>query len=133
IQLSPKKTWEGFIGALIFTLIFSFFFSRFLANYSFMICSFEEYSVSMDCRRDALFSLQPYPLNPALSGLFKHLGFPNMRELNLMPIQLHALIMATFASLLAPFGGFLASGFKRAFKIKVINLTKDFSASIPGH
>jgi len=32
-----------------------------------------------------------------------------------------------FASLIAPFGGFFASGFKRAFKIK------DFGDSIPGH
>jgi hypothetical protein len=32
-----------------------------------------------------------------------------------------------FASIIAPFGGFFASGFKRAFKIK------DFSDSIPGH
>lgn len=35
--------------------------------------------------------------------------------------------MATFASLVAPFGGFFASGFKRAFNIK------DFGDSIPGH
>ncbi|KAJ9104595.1 hypothetical protein QFC21_002093 [Naganishia friedmannii] len=35
--------------------------------------------------------------------------------------------MATFASLAAPFGGFFASGFKRAFDIK------DFGHSIPGH
>lgn len=35
--------------------------------------------------------------------------------------------MAIFASLVAPFGGFFASGFKRAFNIK------DFGASIPGH
>ena len=27
--------------------------------------------------------------------------------------------MAMFASLIAPFGGFFASGFKRAFKLKV--------------
>ncbi|BGP19197.1 hypothetical protein JCM10213_002107 [Rhodosporidiobolus nylandii] len=32
-----------------------------------------------------------------------------------------------FASLVAPFGGFFASGFKRAFNIK------DFGDSIPGH
>lgn len=43
------------------------------------------------------------------------------------PFQLHALVMATFASLVAPFGGFFASGFKRAFDIK------DFGDSIPGH
>ena len=42
-------------------------------------------------------------------------------------LQLHALVMALFASLIAPFGGFFASGFKRSFKIK------DFGDSIPGH
>ena len=41
--------------------------------------------------------------------------------------QVHALVMAAFASLVAPFGGFFASGFKRAFNIK------DFGDSIPGH
>jgi phosphatidate cytidylyltransferase len=35
--------------------------------------------------------------------------------------------MAMFASAIGPFGGFFASGFKRAFKIK------DFADSIPGH
>ena len=35
--------------------------------------------------------------------------------------------MAIFASLVAPFGGFFASGFKRAFNVK------DFGDSIPGH
>lgn len=35
--------------------------------------------------------------------------------------------MAIFASLVAPFGGFFASGFKRAFNVK------DFGHSIPGH
>jgi phosphatidate cytidylyltransferase len=39
----------------------------------------------------------------------------------------HVLVMAIFASLVAPFGGFFASGFKRAFNIK------DFGHSIPGH
>jgi phosphatidate cytidylyltransferase len=43
------------------------------------------------------------------------------------PFQIHCLVMATFASLVAPFGGFFASGFKRAFNIK------DFGHSIPGH
>jgi len=43
------------------------------------------------------------------------------------PFQLHSVVLATFASLVAPFGGFFASGFKRAFNIK------DFGDSIPGH
>lgn len=37
----------------------------------------------------------------------------------LLRIQLHGLALGTFASLVAPFGGFFASGIKRAYKIKV--------------
>ena len=46
---------------------------------------------------------------------------------SIRPIQFHSLVFATFASLIAPFGGFFASGLKRTFKIK------DFGESIPGH
>ena len=42
-------------------------------------------------------------------------------------MQFHIMILATFASLIAPFGGFFASGLKRTFNIK------DFGHSIPGH
>ena len=42
-------------------------------------------------------------------------------------MQFHILAFATFASLIAPFGGFFASGLKRTFKVK------DFGESIPGH
>lgn len=41
--------------------------------------------------------------------------------------QIHAFVLAVFASTVAPFGGFFASGFKRSFKIK------DFGDTIPGH
>ena len=34
--------------------------------------------------------------------------------------MVHSLVLATFASIIAPFGGFFASGFKRAFGIKVL-------------
>ena len=40
-------------------------------------------------------------------------------ELSMRPIHFHGAVMAMFASLIAPFGGFFASGFKRAFKLKV--------------
>lgn len=33
--------------------------------------------------------------------------------------QIHAMILALFASFVSPFGGFFASGFKRAIKVKV--------------
>jgi hypothetical protein len=46
---------------------------------------------------------------------------------NYYPIQMHALWLGMFASLVAPFGGFLASAIKRAYGIK------DFDSLIPGH
>ncbi|XP_021909468.1 phosphatidate cytidylyltransferase 2-like [Carica papaya] len=49
------------------------------------------------------------------------------KELSVLPVQWHALCLGLFASIIAPFGGFFASGFKRAFKVK------DFGDSIPGH
>lgn len=43
------------------------------------------------------------------------------------PIQVHALVMAAFTSVIAPFGGYWASAIKRAYGIK------DFDSIIPGH
>ena len=48
-------------------------------------------------------------------------------KINLAPAQIHAAAIALFAAVIAPFGGFFASGLKRSLKIK------DFSDSIPGH
>ncbi|CAN1340044.1 Phosphatidate cytidylyltransferase 2 [Linum perenne] len=77
IKLSPKKTWEGFIGASVATMISAF--------------------------------VVPW------------------KEISILPVQWHALWLGLFASIIAPFGGFFASGFKRAFNVK------DFGDSIPGH
>jgi len=65
-----------------------------------------------------------YAVPSKLSLLFKLFGaYP----LKIEPFFIHTVILALFASLIAPFGGFFASGFKRAFKIK------DFGDIIPGH
>ncbi|GMI62123.1 hypothetical protein ScalyP_jg9694 [Parmales sp. scaly parma] len=48
-------------------------------------------------------------------------------KLVVLPIQLHAIPLSLFASVVAPFGGFFASGIKRAYGIK------DFDSIIPGH
>ncbi|XP_064141704.1 phosphatidate cytidylyltransferase 1 isoform X7 [Loxodonta africana] len=74
IKLSPKKTWEGFIGGFFSTVVFGF-----------------------------------------------------IETVSMYPFQIHSIALSTFASLIGPFGGFFASGFKRAFKIK------DFANTIPGH
>lgn len=39
--------------------------------------------------------------------------------ITMYPFVLHSLSMSVFSSVIGPFGGFFASGFKRAFKIKV--------------
>ena len=43
------------------------------------------------------------------------------------PFVFHSLSLSLFGAIIGPFGGFFASGFKRAFKIK------DFGDIIPGH
>ena len=48
-------------------------------------------------------------------------------KITIAPIYFHVMVFATFASLIAPFGGFFASGLKRTFNVK------DFGDSIPGH
>jgi CDP-diglyceride synthetase len=68
--ISPKKTWEGFIGAAFSTMAVAYFW---------------------------------------------------------LPDRQDALILSVFASLVGPFGGFLASVIKRAYE------QKDFGSIFPGH
>ena len=83
-----------------------------------LLCPYDKIHGGSDCQAyvGQLFQLKTYVLSEKFSLSF-----------NAYPIQIHALIMAMFASVIAPFGGFFASGFKRANKIK------DFASSIPGH
>lgn len=120
IQLSPKKTWEGFIGGAVSTVAFAFLLSGYLCQFKSLICPLEydekSQSINMDnCEPLGIYKLREYEL---FYGRFK---------VSLYPFQFHALALGTFASTIGPFGGFFASGFKRAFKIK------DFGNSIPGH
>jgi phosphatidate cytidylyltransferase len=121
IKLSPKKTWEGFIGGAFATIIFGFIFSSVFCNYKSFICplEYDEASESLNannCEPAPIFKLQSYDL----PDLFKF-------KIYMHPFQIHALVLSIFASTIGPFGGFFASGFKRAFKIK------DFGDTIPGH
>ncbi|CAF0931275.1 unnamed protein product [Brachionus calyciflorus] len=126
IKLSPKKTWEGFIGGAFSTIIFGFILSTYLCNFKSMICPTEYDSVTKNliydnCEPSSVFKTREYTL-----PRFIQLIFPNVK-IFMQPIQIHALVLAIFASTIGPFGGFFASGFKRAFKIK------DFGDTIPGH
>ncbi|KAL7473248.1 hypothetical protein ACHAXS_014027 [Conticribra weissflogii] len=177
MPLSPNKTWEGFIGGGIFTIIIGWYLSRYLAQFTWMTCPTNQLVFvpqKLDCEVENIFheattyfphqvfELLPravvhlLPLDiveicshrdPAIAPNILHQhphelssrlapcvsGSPFQRHhhyqlaLTIIPIQLHAISLSLFASLVAPFGGFLASAIKRAYNMK------DFDSLIPGH
>jgi phosphatidate cytidylyltransferase len=115
LSISPNKTWEGFVGGGIFTVLAGFFLPL-LLNHKFLTCSYDAIeavggNVSACVPNEELFGNEGYD-----SGNFKILN-----------IQYHGIILALFASTVAPFGGFLASAIKRVYGLK------DFANFIPGH
>ncbi len=36
--MSPKKTWEGFIGGALLTLVASWYLARYMSRFPWMIC-----------------------------------------------------------------------------------------------
>ncbi|SCW01584.1 LAFE_0E02872g1_1 [Lachancea fermentati] len=125
IEISPKKTLEGFLGAWFFTAIASIILTRLLTPFTYMTCPVKDINTNfftpLTCDLNPVFVSQDYRLPPII---FEKIG---VSVITIKPIYLHALNLATFASLFAPFGGFFASGLKRTFKVK------DFGHSIPGH
>lgn len=129
IKLSPKKTWEGFIGGGVSTVIFGFVLSTFMCKFPYFICpiSYNETQggMTMDCEPSALFIPEEYTLPLFISEPLKVFGISPV--ISIYPFALHSFALSIFSSVIGPFGGFFASGFKRAFKIK------DFGDVIPGH
>ncbi|KAG1678151.1 hypothetical protein FOA52_016087 [Chlamydomonas sp. UWO 241] len=144
IRLSPKKTWEGFLGGFFSAAVVAFYGSRFLAGFAWMACPREDLSLGpLSCVpspvfQDRSFTLQelaeemPGPLEEMLQVSrwllpSAAVGVMDSWSWTLLPLQLHAVPMSIFASLICPFGGFFASGLKRAMRLK------DFGDTIPGH
>ncbi|KAL0322441.1 UNVERIFIED_CONTAM: Phosphatidate cytidylyltransferase 1 [Sesamum angustifolium] len=122
IKLSPKKTWEGFIGASVATMISAFLLANVLGRFQWLTCPRKDLSTGwLQCDPGPLFKPDTFTVPEWFPEWFP------WREISVLPVQWHALCLGLFASIIAPFGGFFASGFKRAFKIK------DFGDSIPGH
>ena len=145
IQISPKKTWEGFIGGFAITLAVSPFAAMWLQRYKWLVCPSSGpltlIGGAVTCEPDPLFMMTEVPVSSIVGGVEAVLGWMvphgwvahaaraafGLETVRASWFQVHAMVLASFASLIAPFGGFFASGFKRAFKIK------DFSDTIPGH
>ncbi|GAA6016786.1 hypothetical protein JCM10207_003251 [Rhodosporidiobolus poonsookiae] len=132
IKLSPKKTVEGFVGAFFVTIIFAVGWSTLFQRFNYMICPAQDLSTNafsnIECQPNSVFLWRSFPLPASITtALEPFLLGHRVESIPWTPFQLHSIALATFASLVAPFGGFFASGFKRAFNIK------DFGDSIPGH
>lgn len=141
ISLSPTKTWEGFIGGGIVTLIAGYYLPL-LLNTKWLTCSYEQIQLlethEIDqCVPSHVFMTRSERDSLMISSSSSH---DNNDHLNLLSqldqftgfypqfeVQYHGLFLAFFASTIAPFGGFAASAIKRAYGIK------DFSSLIPGH
>ena len=114
ISLSPKKTWEGFIGAFVITLTFGFWYAGFLAQFGYLVCPARDLHTTslsgLDCHRHAVFlehaAILPTRVVHVLGLLLGPLGIKSPEVLPYYPIQLHTIILSCFASLIAPFGGF---------------------------
>lgn len=126
--LSPKKTWEGYIGAGVFTMITAFFLSDVLSRYPSLVCPVYSFR---SCTIWGCPKLNCDPLPYAFIQKTVDVPLPGFTSIALTlpyrPIQLHAMALGLFASAIGPFGGFFASGAKRAFEIK------DFANIFPGH
>ncbi|KAK8106150.1 phosphatidate cytidylyltransferase [Apiospora kogelbergensis] len=129
IKLSPKKTVEGFVGAWVMTVIFAFGLTNLLMRSKYFICPVTDLGANiftgLECEPNPVF--KPHTFKPSTDLFFLPDGYQQFFTFTMEPMQIHAIIIASFASLIAPFGGFFASGLKRTFKIK------DFGHSIPGH
>lgn len=124
----PKTTFRTFTNPKLPMQL-----SYLMCQYKYLICPVD-YSnglhlQTIDCKPSSLFILTEYRVLPSswvyALELFYLIKLPT--TVQLYPFVLHSLALSLFSSVVGPFGGFFASGFKRAFKVK------DFSDTIPGH
>eukprot|EP01055_Gregarina_sp_Pseudo9_P000091 Gregarina_sp_Pseudo_9__90@NODE_1060_length_1915_cov_14_226013_g992_i0_p1_GENE_NODE_1060_length_1915_cov_14_226013_g992_i0NODE_1060_length_1915_cov_14_226013_g992_i0_p1_ORF_typecomplete_len477_score40_77CTP_transf_1/PF01148_20/1_5e70CarSlike/PF01864_17/1_2e03CarSlike/PF01864_17/0_65CarSlike/PF01864_17/0_65_NODE_1060_length_1915_cov_14_226013_g992_i0551431 len=127
-RISPKKTVEGFIGASVVTFTWGLVLTELLTYLKVATCPEQELTIkpfsmwwNLDCETPKPFRWT----TAATPDLLQHMGFAT--SITYKPVWIDAMILSAFASFCAPFGGFLASAFKRALKVK------DFGDYIPGH
>ncbi|KAJ1657050.1 phosphatidate cytidylyltransferase [Dispira simplex] len=131
IQLSPKKTWEGFVGGWLSTMVVGVVMSSILSRFPYMYCPIKDVTMNafsgVQCDKNPIFIPHIYQLPNLVSSVLSMMWQTPVTTVRIAPFQYHVLALACFASLIAPFGGFFASGMKRALKVK------DFGHYIPGH
>ncbi|BFZ57183.1 phosphatidate cytidylyltransferase [Savitreella phatthalungensis] len=131
LELSPKKTVEGFVGAWICTIAWGLLLNQILMYSPYFTCPATDLGANafsgLLCDRNPVFVPRLFEIPQSILTTHPLVLRIIPTTIRLAPIHFHILVLSSFASLIAPFGGFFASGLKRAFKIK------DFGQSIPGH
>lgn len=113
-----QKTVEGFVGAWICTGIAAVIGSLILSKSDYLICPAQNLSTHLynypSCEPNPVFIPQVYQLPQNIIDLFGG----NIELITFKPVYFHAAILATFASLIAPFGGFFCQWIKKSFRYK---------------
>eukprot|EP01006_Ploeotia_vitrea_P040226 TRINITY_DN66413_c1_g1_i10.p1 TRINITY_DN66413_c1_g1~~TRINITY_DN66413_c1_g1_i10.p1 ORF type:complete len:438 (+),score=47.89 TRINITY_DN66413_c1_g1_i10:88-1314(+) len=127
--LSPKKTREGFIGAIVVTIVWGIFASWAFSYSPRLVCPKESIwplTTPTSCDISPVFQWKEYQLPAVVVAAAQSVGL-SVTTITVKPVMLHSISFSLFGSIVGPFGGFFASGIKRAFELK------DFGDLIPGH
>eukprot|EP00919_Chromeraceae_sp_WS-2016_P013780 GHVR01032463.1.p1 GENE.GHVR01032463.1~~GHVR01032463.1.p1 ORF type:complete len:504 (+),score=85.65 GHVR01032463.1:23-1534(+) len=128
IRLSPNKTWEGFIGAFVTTLVFGVGCASLLQQWPQVMCPLRVLPIKpFAWVRHTYCDVDDILVWHSIEMPYFITYITGWHTLDVSNMHCHGLVLSVFASLIAPFGGFFASALKRAFKLK------DFGSSIPGH
>ncbi|KAJ7462349.1 phosphatidate cytidylyltransferase [Mycena galericulata] len=116
----PDMTVEGFVGAFWSTMIFGVVWGTYFMRFEYMTCPVHDLGVgawsAMSCTPNPVFVWHDWQMPGPLALCLTTLLGRSVTTIPYAPYQLPP-----------AFGGFFASGFKRAFNVK------DFGHSIPGH
>ena len=93
----PKKSWEGFIGGGISTLIWGFIFAAFLAQFPLLICPVRldvNWHVMSTCDAPEHFIPQDYTIPLVMRPLASVFGFGS--QVAIRPFQFHIVALGLF-------------------------------------
>ena len=96
-SFQPKKSWEGFIGGGISTLIWGFIFAAFLAQFPLLICPVRldvNWHVMSTCDAPEHFIPQDYTIPLVMRPLASVFGFGS--QVAIRPFQFHIVALGLF-------------------------------------